>query len=119
MKRFRDLQVWQKAHRLTLAVYSATTGFPREEQYGLTNQTRRAASSIAANIAEGCGRDGDNELRRFLQIAMGSAGELEHHLLPAKDLQLLDDVKYSELNDTTCEVKRMLAAFIVKLKADS
>lgn len=116
MKRFRDLQVWEKAHRLTLAVYSATTGFPREEQYGLTSQTRRAASSIAANIAEGCGRDGDNELRRFLQIAMGSASEVEYHLLLAKDLQMLDDLKYSELNDMTCEVKRMLAAFIGKLK---
>lgn len=116
MKSFRGLAVWEKAHRLTLAVYSATRGFPREEQYGLTSQVRRAASSIPANIAEGCGRNGDNELRRFLEIAMGSASELEYHLLLAKDLQMLDEPRYSELNEQTCEVKRMLAAFIFKLK---
>ena len=81
MKSFRDLQVWEKAHRLTLAVYSSTMEFPRDEQYGLTSQIRRASSSIAANIAEGCGRSGDGELRRFLEIAMGSASELEYHLL--------------------------------------
>jgi len=116
MKSFRDLTVWEKAHRLTLAVYSATAGFPREEQYGLTSQVRRAASSVAANIAEGCGRNGDNELRRFLEIAMGSASELEYHLLLAKDLQMLDEAKYRELNEQTCEVKRMLAAFVLKLR---
>lgn len=118
MKSFRDLQVWQKAHRLTLDIYTSTTSFPREEQYGLTSQIRRAASSIPANIAEGCGRDGDNELRRFLEIAMGSASELEYHLLLANDLNLLDETVYSHLNDQTCEVKRMLAGFILKLKAD-
>jgi four helix bundle protein len=79
MKDFRTLTVWQKAHQLTLAVYKATRGFPKEEMYGLTSQVRRASSSIPANIAEGCGRDGDAELARFFQIAMGSASELEYH----------------------------------------
>jgi four helix bundle protein len=116
MKSFRDLQVWEKSHCLTLAVYSATAGFPREEQYGLTSQIRRASASIPANIAEGCGRTGDNELRRFMEIAMGSASELEYHLLLVKDLKILDERKYSELSQQTCEVKRMLAAFILKLK---
>jgi four helix bundle protein len=117
MKPFRDLQVWQKSHALTLDVYVATRGFPREELYGLTSQIRRACSSIPANIAEGCGRNGDNELRRFLEIAMGSASELEYHLLLARDLQMLAASEYDKLNLQTCEIKRMLAAFIQKLKA--
>jgi len=101
-----------------LAVYVVTAGFPRAELYGLTSQARRASSSIPANIAEGCGRSGDNELRRFLEIAVGSASELEYHLFLAKDLKMLDESQYAQLNQQVCEVKRMLAAFILKLKAD-
>ncbi len=119
MKSFRDLQVWEKGHQLTLAVYSATQAFPREELYGLISQIRRASSSIPANIAEGCGRNGDKELRRFLEIAMGSASELEYHLLLAHDLKMLAPPLYDELNQRTCEVKRMLAAFINKLKGQA
>jgi len=88
VKDFRELQVWRKAHELTLAVYQITASFPREELYGLTAQLRRAGSSIAANLAEGCGRNGDAELARFCSIAMGSASELEYHLLLARDLKL-------------------------------
>ena len=73
MRDFRDLQVWQKAHRLTLDVYRATRSFPTEERYGLTAQLRRSAASIPTNIAEGCGRDGERELARFISIAAGSA----------------------------------------------
>jgi four helix bundle protein len=83
VKDFRQLKVWQKAHELTLAVYRLTATFPREELYGLRNQLRRAGSSIAANLAEGCGRNGDAELARFCSMAMGSASELEYHLLLA------------------------------------
>ena len=118
MKSFRELQVWEKAHQLTLAAYSSTRKLPKEELYGLTSQIRRASASIPANIAEGCGRNGDNELRRFLEIAMGSASELEYHLLLARDLKMLESIEYEQLNQQTCEVKRMLAAFIFKLKAD-
>ena len=89
MKDFRDLKVWAKAHALTLACYEATKPFPREEIFGLVSQIRRAASSIPANIAEGCGRRGNAELHRFLQMAMGSANELEYHLLLSKDLEYL------------------------------
>ena len=81
------LKVWVKAHEVTLAIYQCTRNFPREEIYGLTSQMRRAAASIAANIAEGCGRRSDAELHRFLQIARGSARELEYHLLLARDLR--------------------------------
>ena len=81
VKDFHGLKVWQKAHQLTLAVYQITTTFPREELYGLTSQLRRCSSSIPANLAQGCGRNGDPEFARFCSIAMGSASELEYHLL--------------------------------------
>jgi four helix bundle protein len=77
MKDFWELNVWQKAHQLTLVVYRMTADFPREELYGLTSQLRRSSSSISANLAEGCGRNGDAELARFCAISMGSASELE------------------------------------------
>ena len=77
VKDFRHLQVWEKAHQLTLEIYRVTTQFPRTETYGLTSQVRRASSSICANLAEGCGRNGDAELARFCGIARGSASELE------------------------------------------
>ena len=83
MKDFRHLTVWQKSHELTLALYRLTAPFPREEIYGLTSQIRRAASSIPANLAEGCGTDGDGELARYCRIARASASELEYHLLLA------------------------------------
>lgn len=119
MQNFHDLKVWEKAHQLTLDVYKATRDFPREELYGLTSQVRRATSSIPANIAEGCGRNTGNELRRFLEIAMGSASEVEYHLLLARDLGFLTPDVHGELNSRTCEIKRMLSAFIQKLKTDN
>jgi four helix bundle protein len=116
VQNFRDLKVWHKGHQLTLAVYRATVAFPREELYGLTSQIRRASSSIPANIAEGCGRGSSPELRRFLEIAMGSASELEYHLLLARDLGYLPAPAYGSLHQMACEVKRMLATFITRLR---
>ena len=118
MKGFRELNVWKKAHQLTLKTYKATTTFPRDEIYGLTSQIRRSAVSIPANIAEGCGRNGDAELARFLQIAMGSASELEYHFLLARDLNLLNTSNYDQLTNEVIDVKRMLTSFIKKLIAD-
>ena len=118
MKDFRDLKVWQKAHDLTLLVYRATAGFPRDEQYGLTAQIRRACASIPANLAEGCGRNGNPELARFCSFAMGSASELEYHLLLAKDLKLIPPKEHALLDQRATEVKRMLAALWRKVKAD-
>jgi len=118
MKDFRDLKIWQKGHQLALLVYAATKAFPKEEAYGLTSQMRRASISIPANIAEGCGRGGDAELNRFLRIAMGSASELEYHLLLAHDLGLLNHPDYEELATAVTEVKRMLTSLIQKLTAD-
>lgn len=119
MRDFRELKVREKGHRLTLAVYKATAKFPREELYGLTSQIRRSCSSIPANIAEGCGRDGDAELARFLRIATGSASELEYHLLLARDLNLLNPPDHERLTKEVTEIKRMLTSFIQKLTAES
>ena len=118
MKDFREIKAWEKAHALTLAVYRATACFPRGELFGLTSQLRRACASVPANIAEGCGRGSDGELRRFLEIATGSASETEYHRLLARDLRYLPLASYDNLNDRVVEVKRMLSAFIKKLKAD-
>jgi four helix bundle protein len=84
MKDFRDLHVWERSHQLTLAIYSATLKFPREELYGLTSQIRRCAVSVGANIIDGCGKTGNNEFQRYLQIAAGSANELDYELFLAK-----------------------------------
>jgi four helix bundle protein len=119
MQDFHKLNVWQKSHQLTIAVYAATKSFPSTEIYSLTSQIRRAASSIPGNISEGCGRNGQAELGRFLQIAMGSASELEYHLLLARDLKYLDDKDYMDLDNQVCEVKRMLTVLIQKLKTEN
>lgn len=114
---FRDVKTWQRAHELTLSVYQITAMFQKEELYGLTSQLRRCSASIAANIAEGCGRNGDAEFARFCSIAMGSASELEYHLLLAKDLKLIAPKAYSELSERAVELKRMLSGLLQKLKA--
>jgi four helix bundle protein len=118
MRDFREIKVWGKAHNLTLEIYKATSTFPREETYDLTSQMRRSASSIPANIAEGFGRGGNAELARFLQIGMGSASELEYHILLARDLELMTNKIYGQLQERLVEVKRMLAALLVKVRSD-
>ena len=118
MKNFRDLDVWTKSHVSTLSIYRVTATFPREELYGLTSQMRRCAASIPANIAEGCGRQGDREFRRFLQIAMGSASELEYHLLLARDLEFLGAQQFRSLTSQVQEVKKMLAGLIRRVCAE-
>jgi len=118
MKDFRQLKVWQKAHGLTLEIYKITRKFPKEELYGLTSQMRRSGASVPTNIAEGCGRNTDAELCRFLTIAMGSASELEYQLILSHDLEYIDRSDYDRLTNDVTEVKRMLTAFIQKLNAD-
>ena len=117
MQSFRSLRVWEKAHRLTLDIYSSSKLFPREEMYGLTSQMRRASASIGMNIAEGCCRKGNVEMARFLQMAMGSASELEYQLLLAHDLDYFQDLEYEKLSAQAVEVKRMLSSLTRKVKA--
>jgi len=116
MKNYKELRVWEKAHTLTLAIYGATCAFPKEELYGLTSQLRRAAASIGANIAEGSGRRTEGEICRFLQIARGSASELEYHVLLARDLRFLTDADFVKLTKQADEVQRMLTALIEKFR---
>jgi four helix bundle protein len=119
MQDFRKLEAWKVAHTLTLAVYRQTKSFPPEEKYSLTDQMRRAAISMEANLAEGCGRGGDADFARFVQIAFGSACELECQLLLARDLNLLTALTHTDLEDAVQHVKRMLSGLLRKLKADS
>jgi len=118
MKDFRDLKVWERAHNLVLATYRITNEFPKHETFGLVSQIRRSCVSIPANIAEGCGRLGNSELHRFLQIACGSANELEYHFLLAKDLGYLPEDKYCGLDRELAEVKRMLVALSRKVASE-
>ena len=108
--------MWERAHRLTLDVYVATHAFPKDELFGLTSQVRRAAASVPANIAEGCGRNGDAELARFLTIAIGSVNELDYHLLLAHDLGYLPRSHYEHLSTEAQGVARMLATFVDRLR---
>ena len=116
MKDFKDLKVWKKARELTLDLYKITRTFPKDEVYGLTSQIRRSASSIGANIAEGCGRRSDGELTRFLQIARGSSSELEYHLLLAHDLHLLDGDSFVTFESRVLEVQRMLTSLVQRVQ---
>ena len=114
---FRKLKVWAKPHDLVRATYAATATFPQSESFGLTALMRRSSSSIATNIAEGCGRDGKPELRRFLSIARGSASELEYQLILAWDLGYLARGDYETLTSEVVQVKQMLTRFIQTVSA--
>ena len=115
MGNYRKLAVWQKAYQLTLNIYQATGCFPKEEVFGMTSQMRRAAASIAANLAEGSGRGSDIELRRYCHIALGSANELEFFALLSRDLHYLEAEQYDQLNELILEIQRMLGSLIQKL----
>src|SRR5579864_9568515 len=116
MRNYEDLQVWQKAHNLTLEIYKNTRCFPSEERFGLTSQIRRSCSSIGANLAEGCGRRSDGEMARFIQIAMGSGAELSYHLRLARDLGFLSQSCSEKLRSDLSEVMRMLSSLSQKVK---
>jgi four helix bundle protein len=116
---FKKLAVWQASHSLTCEVYKITRSFPRTEAYGLTSQLRRSASSISANIAEGCGRNGDGELGRFVRISLGSATELEYHLLLSRDVGYLEEPVYLELSVQARRIQKMLAGLMNALKSSS
>jgi four helix bundle protein len=116
VKDFKELNVWKKAHEMTLSVYALSRSFPKEELFGLTSQVRRSSASAAANIAEGCGRRSDGEMSRFLHIAYGSATELEYHLLLARDLHLLSEQAFEATMRQVDEVQRMLTSLIKRVR---
>src|SRR5438067_10542445 len=117
MRDFRTLDVWKNGHELTLLVYLIASKVPTAERYGLTSQMRRCAASIPANIAEGCGRTGNAELHRFLQIAAGSASELHYFVILARDLGYVDAAGSERLLEQTDHLRRMLTALITKVAA--
>lgn len=118
MRNHRDLKVWCKAYSLSLNLYRLSRGFPKEELYGLTSQLRRAAISIGANLAEGCGRRTNAEMARFIRIAMGSASELDHHLLLCKDLGFLEDQIYKRIVGELNEIRKMLTGLLDSVEGE-
>lgn len=119
MQNFKNIVVWQKSHQLVLEIYKLTATFPRDEKFGLTSQMRRSAASIPTNIVEGTGRGSDTDFGRFLQISLGSTCELEYQLILCKDLNFITQDSYHFFDTEITSIKKMLGAFIRKLKASS
>jgi len=119
MRNFRELDVWKNALVIARKTYSVTALLPKEEQFGLKSQMNRAAISISSNIAEGCSRNSDKDFKRFLEIAQGSAFELESQILVMQELQLSTETSLNsieELVNLIHQEQRMLNAFITKIK---
>lgn len=118
MRDFKKLLVWQKSIQLVVNTYKATSNFPSDERFGLTNQIRRAVISISNNIAEGCGRFSQKDLVHFLQISLGSTNEMENCLIIAQSLSFLDDNSFNDLNERNTEVRKMLISLIEKIRKE-
>lgn len=116
MHQFKELKVWQKGRALVKGIYLGTHKFPKDELFGITSQLRRAAVSIPANIAEGCGRDSDKELSRFLDIANGSAFELETLVILCLDLDYLSQEQFENLDAKLNEIQKMIFGLKHSLK---
>jgi len=116
MSDYKKLKVWEDAHKFTIDIYRITKKFPKNEQYGLTSQIRRSASSIPTNIVEGSGQLNNGNLIRFLGIAKGSAFETEYQLLLAKDLSYITDAEYNILIEKIKYIIRRLNNLIKSLK---
>jgi four helix bundle protein len=116
MRDFTNLKTWQRAHHLVLEIYKETRCFPPEERYGLTNQVRRSAASVPANIAEGAGRRTDADFARFVDYALGSANETQYHLLLARDLELIPSETHERLVGELREIRMMASALAQRLR---
>ncbi|MBE0663980.1 MAG: four helix bundle protein [Bacteroidales bacterium] len=112
MQDYKKLEVWEKAHILIKEVYMLTVAFPKEELYGLVSQLRRASVSIPTNIAEGAGRESKADFGRYLQIAFGSANEVEYLLLLSYELKYLSQENYKGINAQIEEIKKMLSGLL-------
>ena len=116
MRDFHKLGIWQRSHQLTLDVYKVSKSFPKDELFGLTSQIRRGASSIPTNIAEGCGRASNKDYAHFLQIAIGSASEVEYELLLAHDLEYINDEAFNKLTSETIAIRKMIIKYQSEIK---
>lgn len=117
MQNYKGLKVWEKSHLFTLKIYHCTKIFPKEEMYSLTNQVRRAAASIPANIAEGCGKNSNLEFAHFLNISLGSANGSEYFLILSRDLSYVSEDNFKILFDLINEIKSMLIALVNKVRS--
>lgn len=115
MQDFHQLHVWRKSQALALSIYRAAATFPDPERYGLTAQMRRCAASVPANIAEGCGRGGNPELRQFLFVSVGSVSELQYFVILSRDLGLFNPKQAEGLENATVEIRRMLSRLIERV----
>ena len=118
MRDYKKYDIWKLSHFLTLEIYKITEGFPKEEVFGLTSQSRRASSSVGINIVEGCGRGSDEDFKRFLRNASGSAFEVEYILLLSKDLNYISEEKFIELTPKAEELKIKISKLILKIEED-
>ena len=116
MQNYRHLQAWQKAHLSAVNVHRSTESIPRSGNTGLISQIRRAALSIPANLAEGCGRSSDADFAKFVQIAVGSSSELEYHLQFACDTALIHRTEFETRQKEIVEVRRMMIGLLKKLR---
>ncbi len=116
MQDYKNLKVWGKSNQFVIELYKVTRDFPKNEMYGLTSQIRRASVSIPANLAEGCGKDSQMELARYATIASGSASEVEYLIELSHQLSYIDKNKFNRLSNEIAEIKKMLRAFVDKIK---
>ena len=116
MNNFRELKVWQKAMNLVTSIYTITSIFPKNEQFGLTSQIRRSSVSIPSNIAEGFGRNTKNEFVRFLRISIGSLFELQTQLEISKNLNFITFEKFDIIISDSIEIEKMLNALIKSIQ---
>ena len=117
MVNYKNYKVWEKSHSLVFDIYKVLNNFPKEEQFNLTSQIRRACLSIPTNIAEGCGRETQKEFIRFLYISSGSAHELDYLILVSSELKLIPNEKATQLLNEIDQIKKMLAGLITKIKS--
>ncbi len=116
VRNFKNLKIWNRSREFVKTLYNLTKDFPKEEQYGITSQLRRAAISIPSNIAEGCGRGTEKDLNRFLDYSIGSSCELETQLYVAFDLDFIDDKVMESMTDEVRQIRKMIIAYQRTLK---
>jgi four helix bundle protein len=116
MHKYKELEFWKMSREFNKEIYLISNSFPDEEKFGLISQIRRASVSISANIAEGCSRKSNKDFYRFLEIALGSAYEIDSHLMLAQDLNFITEKDQNELANKLDSIIKMMSKFMSTLK---